>query len=361
MPLQFHWQIPTRGDGRYGNAQPVRRGERTPGQGSPYSPGVTDPRGDRFNFFDHVHQVARAAELSGFDAAVVRHDVAGDESWIVAGYVARGTRRLKLITEFEASWGSSVYAAKNAVSFSRFTGGRFGWQLVPGAGAATRLLWGDPLEEGDVLPRIAEFLTVSRGVIAGSPFSFKGRFFEVKDGGFTGSLGDHAAPTVFLVGESEAALSLSAEHADVHVFEASSLSALRGHIHSLRVLAKRHGREVKAAVRVDVLGRETESEALFDANRYAAQSGNQNAPRTTAGLWTGLGTDVTGAAATLVGSYTQVAQRLSEYVEAGVEVFQLAGVPHLEEAFRVGAHILPLVRERAKSSVSQPASPRTLS
>ena len=94
MSFEFIWQLPARGDARYGTARPRLRGERYAGE-RPFQPGVTDPRGKDFNHFDYLHQVARGAELSGFDGVRVQHDAAGDESWIIAGYVARGTRSLK--------------------------------------------------------------------------------------------------------------------------------------------------------------------------------------------------------------------------------------------------------------------------
>ncbi len=45
-----------------------------------------------------------------------------------------------------------------------------------------------------------------------------------------------------------------------------------------------------------------------------------------------------------MGSYQQVAQRLDELIGIGVDAFILAGVPHLEEAYRVGEEVLPLLR-----------------
>ncbi len=38
-------------------------------------------------------------------------------------------------------------------------------------------------------------------------------------------------------------------------------------------------------------------------------------------------------------------ERLNEYIEAGVDHFILAANPHLEEAYRVGEEVLPLVRK----------------
>ncbi len=89
MTIEFIWQLPTSGDGRYGDAGQTRRGERTASSRPPFTEGVSDPRGDRFNFLDHLHQIARAADLAGFDGIQIQNDLEGDESWIVAGYLAR--------------------------------------------------------------------------------------------------------------------------------------------------------------------------------------------------------------------------------------------------------------------------------
>ena len=50
-----------------------------------------------------------------------------------------------------------------------------------------------------------------------------------------------------------------------------------------------------------------------------------------------------GPALGLVGDYAAVAERLDDLVALGVDAFILAGVPHLEEAFRVGEEVLPLL------------------
>jgi alkanesulfonate monooxygenase len=63
-------------------------------------------------------------------------------------------------------------------------------------------------------------------------------------------------------------------------------------------------------------------------------------------MWAGLGLVRPGPTVGLFGSYQQVAERLNEYIEAGVDHFILAANPHLEEAYRVGEEVLPLIRKR---------------
>ncbi|MCC7642206.1 MULTISPECIES: LLM class flavin-dependent oxidoreductase [unclassified Janthinobacterium] len=349
MTIEFIWQLPTSGDGRYAAPGITRRGERNAGAPSPLQAGVSDPRGARppFNYFDYLHQIARAADLSGFDGIQVRHDTQGDESWIVAGYLARSTRHLKLIAEFDAAWGSAVYAAKNAVSFQRFTGGRFAWQIGHGGDAAARRRQGDAVPDADILPRIDEFITVARGVQSTSPFSFKGKFFEVQDGGFKGPLANHPINSIYLTGDSPEALALSARQADVHVFDAVPVTDLQPAIASLRAQARQQGRTVAAGVRIDVLARETFEEALRDARGYRSGAGLSDDSAFdggTAAFWPGFAQAQTGARGALVGSYAQVSAALEAYAQAGISSFVLAAIPHFEEAYRIGEHVLPLVR-----------------
>lgn len=360
MSIEYIWQLPTSGDGRLGQASVLRRGERTRAASSPYGPGVTDPRGRQFNFFDHIHQVARAAELSGFDGVQIPHDLQGDESWIVAGVIARSTRRLKLLTEFEASRGSAVYAAKNAASYQRYTGGRFAWQISTRSDAQERRRHADTAPDEDQLPRIDEFLTVARGVLTTAPYNFKGRFFEVLEGGFKGPLSNQVVPAVYLSGESDGALALSARQADTHVLPALPPESLNAAIARLKAAAHSAQRSVKVGLRIDVVARETEDEARRDVQRYWAQTGRQlngqgRNPVLSPQLWENVASELTGARAAIVGSYVQVIERLREYAGLGVESFILASVPRFEEAYRFGEHVLPALRQANTQPVAHAA------
>lgn len=342
---EFIWHLPNHRDARYADATARKRGERLEGDRAPFTAGVSDPRGTRFNYLDYLHQVARAADLTGFDGIRIGNHPDGDEPWIVAGYLAPSTRRLKLIAEFDAARGSAVYAAKNAVSFQRFSGNRFAWQIGSVSDAAQRRRLADPASDADLLPRIDEFLTVARGVI-GQPsgFTFKGRFFEVLDGGFSGPLGGHPVPQVYLSGASAEALQLSAAQADVHLFDAQPLDSLLPLIDELRGIAQRRGRSLQFGLRIDVLARESREEAEFDARRLAEQT-DWRGSFSEDGLWLDLGGS--DARATLVGSYDEVAERLAAYADAGIHSFVLGGAPHLEEAYRVGENLLPKLRARS--------------
>jgi alkanesulfonate monooxygenase len=60
-------------------------------------------------------------------------------------------------------------------------------------------------------------------------------------------------------------------------------------------------------------------------------------------LWAGIGLVRGGAGTALVGSPEQVALRMKEYADLGIETFILSGYPHLEEAYRVAELLFPLL------------------
>lgn len=249
--------------------------------------------------YDYYAQVARAAAITGFDGLFVAYRPDSDDSQIVAAAVARTAPRLLLVPEFPSTVGSAVYAAKEAVSFQRATQNRLGWAIALGA---------DP----DDSARTAEFLHVARGVHGQKPFDHHGRFFEVKGGGFSEPLSRATFPPVYLQGTDEEALQLSANAADIHLFDDAPIDELRGHVETLERLALAAGREVAAGVIVTITARETDEEAANGAG--------------------------------VAGSYDSVAERIATLHAAGISHFVLSASPSLEEAYRIGQFVLPRVR-----------------
>jgi alkanesulfonate monooxygenase len=72
-------------------------------------------------------------------------------------------------------------------------------------------------------------------------------------------------------------------------------------------------------------------------------------------LWPDFSTQHTGGQASLIGSYDEVANALANYAQLGITQFVLAAVPHFEEAYRVGTHVLPLVRQLTNPAQKQAA------
>jgi len=73
-------------------------------------------------------------------------------------------------------------------------------------------------------------------------------------------------------------------------------------------------------------------------------------------LWAGVGLVRGGAGTALVGSHTEVADRIEEYARLGLSEFILSGYPHLEEAYWFGEGVLPILQARGLWTHPAPVS-----
>jgi len=171
---------------------------------------------------------------------------------------------------------------------------------------------------------------VARGVHQNKPFTFKGDYFEVENGGFDVPLSRVSFPRTFLRGEDEPALLLSARHADVHLFEAAPADELASRIKTLNRLAADEGRQVRAGLIQPLLLREETAQAEKEARERSIPSG------------------------TLVANYDDAATQLSHLIDVGISELVLEATPTLEETYRIGQHLLP--RLRARSALTRQAA-----
>jgi alkanesulfonate monooxygenase len=334
MTLEFFWRLPVDGDGHSLRKDLWNRGDYNRLRTHRHAFARTGARRDGYSYFDHLSQIARAAELSGFSGISIPQSASGEEPLIVAGAAAREVRRLTLLPSLPAYFLSAVYASKIAVSFQRLTSGRLAWQFVtetPTAGAWHGHAW----SVAEQIARTDEFLDVAKGFWRAAPFTYQGQYCEVENGGFASPLATQPFPLVYLSGDTAEALALSAKHADVHVLSLDSPEALRDRIATLDGLAAGHGRTLRYALQTHVVARHSDDAAWDQVSRQSA-----GADEKTAGL---------------VGGYDTLAERFAEYRALGVDSFILSAHPHLEEAYRIGEQLLPLIRDRAGAIAARAA------
>lgn len=77
----------------------------------------------------------------------------------------------------------------------------------------------------------------------------------------------------------------------------------------------------------------------------ALHRGNRDQLEIYPNLWAGVGLVRGGAGTALVGSAEQVAARIQEYADLGIESFIFSGYPHLEEVYRFAELVFPLLPE----------------
>ncbi|WP_433146452.1 LLM class flavin-dependent oxidoreductase [Actinomadura nitritigenes] len=366
MSVDIYWRIAMEGD-----APALRLGDITRGGFGPYLPGSLGPglRGgapDGHGPLDYMAEVARATERSGFVGGLMPSFPETDDPWAAAAALAGETTAYRFMIAFQPGFLHPVQAARMSASLQAATGGRVVYNIISGGGGPQQLWWGDKVAHDDRYARTSEFLDVLKGVWDG-PFDHEGRFYRVEGAALPPELRGQPFPEIFFSGSSPAAIAAAGRHADYYLSWLEPFDALAAKF----ALVREHSdTPPKFAVRVDVLARETEEEAWEELRQGWARLGE--APRTPdasesvgwqrgraftadAGsdlrglevqpnVWGGFNRLRPGPLFGLVGDYHQVAERLDELIDLGVDAFILAGVPHLEEAQRVGRHVLPLLK-----------------
>lgn len=354
-PCDYLWFIPSGGDGHHlvnSGVRSVRGVARTPD-------------------IDYLALVARVAEQARFDGAMLPTGLTTEDAWLVASMLTADTRHLVLLVSARPGLELPTTFAQKATTLQRLSGRRLAVHIVNGGNSDEQRGYGDFLDHDQRYARSGEFLDMVRRVWAGGPLRHAGAHYLVDSPGLPA--GHTEAPPVWIGGASDAALRVSAAHADVHTpwgetppMVAERLAALRAHA----------ARPLDIALRIHVIARATEAAAwdeaerllravpqsLIDvAQRQLARSESVGQQRMRGlhrgrsvrrvrdlevhpNIWSGVGLVRGGAGTAIAGSHVQVAERMSEYRAVGVNRFILSGYPNLEEAREVGEHVLPRVR-----------------
>ncbi len=90
----------------------------------------------------------------------------------------------------------------------------------------------------------------------------------------------------------------------------------------------------------------THANATGQQRMQALHGGSRENLEVSRNLWAGPGLLRGGAGTALVGSHQQVADRIAEYHELGIDEFIFSGYPHVEEAYAFDEGVLPVLRER---------------
>ncbi|WP_336785256.1 FMNH2-dependent alkanesulfonate monooxygenase [Paenibacillus sp. MMO-177] len=347
--MELFWFIPTHGDGRY----------------------LGTSEGARAVTYNYCKQIAQAADELGYGGVLLPTGKSCEDAWIVASTLVPVTERLKFLVAVRPGLTLPTVAARMSATLDRFSKGRLLINVVAG---------GDPVElAGDGLfldhdtryELTDEFLHIWRKELEGESVDFEGEHLKVEGGKVLYPPVQKPYPPLYFGGSSEAAMDVAADHVDVYLTWGEPPAAVKQKVEKMRALAAAKGRQLKFGIRLHVIVRPTEEEAWRAANELienldeetiaSAQkifarmdsegqkrmsqlhNGDRSRLEISPNLWAGIGLVRGGAGTALVGSAEQVAERIKEYAELGIETFILSGYPHLEEAYRTAELLFPLL------------------
>lgn len=197
----------------------------------------------------------------------------------------------------------------------------------------------------------------------------------------------NGGPLLYFGGYSPDGVDLCAEHCDVYLLWPETQVKLNELMLNMESKANEYNRLVDFGLRIHVIVRESENEALdatkllmskinaeaamelkhraLDSKSYGVS--RQNALRDDADkdgfvedcLWTGIGKARSGCGAAIVGDPDQVKNKIKEYIEMGFRSFIFSGYPHNEECDLFARYVLPSFNTISMPEVQgrKPSSP----
>jgi len=319
----------------------------------------------------YVKKLAQRSEQIGFDLTLIAelnlNDIKGAEAnsldaWSTAAALAAVTERIELMVAVRPTFHLPALLAKHAANIDHISNGRLTLNVVSSWWADEARKYGVAFEQhDDRYARTSEWLDVLDGVWKRDHFSYSGKYYRVEDNVLEPKPVAKPRPTLYAGGESPAAKELIAEKCDAYLMHGDPPERVREKIEDLRERRARHNRKhdrevvnlppLKFGVAGYAIVRETEREAQDELRRITdvqqSAAGYANYQQWLAG--TQLEQRVSledysvsnrGLRSGLVGTPEQVAERITQFEAAGVDLVLLQFSPQIEEMERFAQAII---------------------
>ncbi len=343
------WFLPTHGDGRY----------------------LGTSVGGRATDLGYLRQIATAADRLGYYGVLIPTGKSCEDSWLVAAAMVPETERLRYLVAVRPGLQPPTLAARMTSTLDRLSNGRVLINIVTGGDPVENAGDGIFLSHAERYEVTREFMEAYKALLAGETVTVSGKHIRLEGAQLLFEPVQKPHPPLYFGGSSEAAIEVAAESIDKYLTWGEPPNLVAEKIAAARSAAGRRGRRLSFGIRLHVIVRETSAEAwaaaekliahVDDATIAKAQSifarmdsvGQSRMARLHGGrrdklvvspnLWAGVGLVRGGAGTALVGSPEEVAARMEEYREIGIDTFILSGYPHLEEAYRFAELVFPLL------------------
>jgi FMNH2-dependent dimethyl sulfone monooxygenase len=325
--------------------------------------------------FEANKRYALIAEKAGYEYALLQTRFMASygaenqlEAITLASALASVTTKLNLISAVHPGlWHPAVYA-KMLATLDHISNGRAAVNIVSGWFKQEFTSLGEHwLDHDERYRRSEEFIRVLRSLWTKETTTFKGDFYRINDAPSKPKPVQGGDLPIFQGGNSTASKEVAARVSDYYFMNGNTIEGFKKQIQEVKQLAEKEGRTIKFAVNGFAIVRDTEEEAVqllrdivsnadveavngFKAAvKHAGQSTSNKE-----GMWANSSFEDLvqyndGFKTGLIGTAEQVANRIIELKEIGVDLV-LTGHFHYEEDLeRFGNDVIPLVRQKEKA------------
>ena len=323
----------------------------------------------------YVSRLARRREELGYDltliAELLLNDIKGIrapalDAWSTAAALAAVTERLEIMVAVRPTFHHPARLAKQAANIDQIAGGRLALNVVSSWWKDEARRYGTTFDEhDDRYARTSDWLTVLDGAWEQPSFSHEGSHYRVDELIVEPKpvrLAARRRPTIYAGGESEAAKQMIARQCDAYVVHGDpperaqpKLADMRARRDALGLPPLTFGMAAYAIVRDTEAEAERELARITNVNEgspgyHNYQDWIANTRLEQQVSLADYSVSNRGLRAGLVGTPEQVADRVRQLSEAGVDLLLLQCSPQLEEMERFAEQVMPLVDEPTRAA-----------
>lgn len=314
--------------------------------------------------WEYSKRLAIRAEQIGFDLTLIAelnlNDIKGEnapslDAWSTAAALAAVTHTQEIMVAVRPTFHSPALLAKQAAWIDHISGGRLSLNVVSSWWADEARRYGVQFEQhDDRYARTKEWLHVLDNVWKADGFSFKGDYYQVDENVLQPKPLTQPRPPIYAGGESDTAKDLIARTCDGYVMHGDAPQKIGERIADMRVRREKSGLPpLLFGVAGYSIVRNTEADAQNEfariTNVQQSAAGYQNYQQWLSG--TKLEQQVSladysvsnrGLRCGLVGTPSQVRERIAEFEAVGVDFLLLQCSPQYEEMERFGETVIAL-------------------
>ncbi|PSB59906.1 dimethyl sulfone monooxygenase SfnG, partial [Chroococcidiopsis cubana CCALA 043] len=225
-------------------------------------------------------------------------------------------------------------------------------------------IYGEPwLDHDERYRRSEEFIRVLKGMWTEDEFHFKGDFYRINGGWVKPRPVSSPHPELFQGGNSKAARRMASRVSDWYFMNGNTIEGVREQIEEVSALARQEGRKVKFGLNAFILVRDTEAEAhdvlreiIAQADKEAVEGFGEavkhagSSTREKQGMWANSNFEDLvqyndGFRTGLIGTAEQVADRIRQYYEVGVDLILGGFLHYTDDLPAFGRDVIPLVHQ----------------
>ncbi len=318
--------------------------------------------------FAYAKEVIQAGEKLGFDTTLIAelylNDIKGPEqdsleAWSTAAALAAVTDKIEIMAAVRPGFHNPAVTAKMAANIDHISNGRFTLNVVSAWWEEESKQYGGVFTEHDErYDRTSEFLDVLKGLWTEEVFTYKGKYYTVDNAHLHPKPVQRPNPILYAGGESKKGKETIVESCDAYVMHGGTVEEVHTKIEDMKSLRAEAGKEPfhSFGMAAYVICRDTEEEVQAELARITAvkaASGYAGYKDFTANseleqqvkLYD-YSVSNRGLRPNLIGTPEQIANRVIEYEQVGIDLLLLQFSPQLEEMERFSKDVMPLVESK---------------